>query len=126
MMAGESGTSASGGVKYHYYKCGGAKRHLGCKRKPLKKDWIEKVAVVLTINTVLTDRNMDRIADAVVIMQDEEDTMIPALERQLRDCEKGINNLLRQILVTLCQNINQLSHIRTDIVVHISNRLSDR
>ena len=30
-------------------------------------------------------------------MQEEEDTMTPALERQLRECEKGIDNLLNAI-----------------------------
>ena len=30
-------------------------------------------------------------------MQNEEDTMIPALEHQLRECEKGITNLLNAI-----------------------------
>jgi len=97
LMAGESGTSSTKGIKYRYYKCGGAKRHLGCKRKPLRKDWIERVAVLLTINKVLTDSTIDRIADAIVAMQNEEDTMIPALEHQLRECEKGITNLLNAI-----------------------------
>lgn len=37
LMTGESGTSGTKGIKYYYYKCGGAKRHLGCKRKAIKK-----------------------------------------------------------------------------------------
>lgn len=97
LMAGESGTSGTRGVKYHYYKCGGAKRHLGCKRKPLRKDWIERVAVLLTVQTALTDANIDRIADTIVTMQNEEDTMTPTLEHQLRECERGITNLLNAI-----------------------------
>ena len=97
LMAGESGKSGGNGAKYRYYKCGGAKRKLGCHKKPLRKDWIERVAVLLTVQTVLTDVNIGRIADAILVMQEEEDTMTPALERQLQECEKGINNLLNAI-----------------------------
>jgi len=60
MMAGESGTSGTKGVKYCYYKCGGAKRKLGCKRKPLKKYWIERAAVLVTVDRVLKDAEIDR------------------------------------------------------------------
>ena len=97
LMAGESGKSGGNGAKYRYYKCSGAKRKLGCHKKPLRKDWIEQVAVLLTVQTVLTDANIDRIADAILVMQEEEDTMTPALERQLQECEKGITNLLNAI-----------------------------
>ena len=53
--------------------------------------------MLLTVNKVLTVSTIDRIADAIVAMQNEEDTMIPALEHQLRECEKGITNLLNAI-----------------------------
>ena len=46
---------------------------------------------------VLTDTAIDRIADAMVAMQAKEDTTIPALQQQLRDCEKGIENILNAI-----------------------------
>ena len=29
----------------HYYKCSGAKRKLGCKKKAIRKNWIEDVVV---------------------------------------------------------------------------------
>ena len=97
MMAGESGTSGTKGVKYCYYKCGGAKRKLGCKRKPLKKDWIERAAVLVTVNRVLKDAEIDRIADAVIALQEREDPTLPALNRQLAECEKAIENMLNAI-----------------------------
>ena len=96
LMAGESGKGSKGTI-YHYYKCSGSKRHLGCKRKALKKDWIERTVVQLTVTKVLTDTAIDRIADAMVVMQAKEDTTIPALQQQLRDCEKGIENILNAI-----------------------------
>ena len=44
LMAGESGKGCKG-IVYHYYKCSGAKRRLGCKKKAIKKHWIEEVVV---------------------------------------------------------------------------------
>lgn len=96
LMAGESGKSRNGTVHY-YYKCSGAKRHLGCKRKALKKDWIEQLVVRLTVEKVLTDTAINRIADAIIALQAQEDTTTPALEQQLKECEKGINNILNAI-----------------------------
>lgn len=96
LMAGESGKSRNGTVHY-YYKCSGAKRHLGCKRKALKKDWIEQLVVRLTVEKVLTDTAINRIADAIIALQAQEDTTTPALEQQLKECEKGINNVLNAI-----------------------------
>ena len=97
LMAGECGTSSTNSVKYYYYKCGGAKRRLGCKRKAVKKHWIERVAVVTTVERVLQDAEINRIADAIVALQDKEDTTIPALREQLKECEKGIENMLNAI-----------------------------
>ncbi len=96
LMAGESGTNGKG-VTYHYYKCSGAKRRLGCKKKPLKKHWIERAAVLLTIQRVLHDEEIDRIADDLVKLQSQENTVLPALRSQLKECETGINNMLNAI-----------------------------
>ena len=85
-MAGESGKNGKG-IIYHYYKCGGAKRKLGCKRKAVKKDWIEEVVVRITVSKVLTDEAIDRIADAILEIQNEGDTLTPTLHQQLRECE---------------------------------------
>lgn len=96
LMAGESGTN-SRKVTYHYYKCSGAKRKLGCNKKPLKKHWIERIAVLLTVQRVLHDEEINRIADALVSLQSQENTILPALRNQLRECETGITNMLNAI-----------------------------
>lgn len=97
MMAGESGYN--NGKFHQYYKCGAAKRREGCtNRKGLRKNWIEKAAVLLTVQRVLSDDAViDRIADAIIVLQDQEDPMLPAMRKQIRDCEKGIENLLNAI-----------------------------
>ena len=96
MLAGESGWSNNGDV-YHYYKCGGAKRKLGCNLKALKKHWIERAVVQATVSRVMNDEVISRIADAIIALQDQENTMLPTLRQQLKECEKAIENMLSAI-----------------------------
>ena len=96
MMVSESGTSHTGD-KHYYYKCAGAKRKKGCKKKSVKKDFIERAAVILTVNRVLRDEEISRIADSILALQNSEDTTIPALKKQLADTERGIENMLNAI-----------------------------
>ena len=96
MMVGESGTSHTGG-KHYYYKCVGAKRIKDCNKKAIKKDFIERAAVVLTVNRVLKDDDIDRLADSILALQASEDTTVPALKKQFADTERGIENMLNAI-----------------------------
>lgn len=96
LMVGESGTSRTG-AKHYYYKCGGAKRKKDCDKKAVKKDWIERTVIKLTIDRVLKEHEMNRIADTIVAMQNQEDVTLPALRRQLAEVEKGIENMLNAI-----------------------------
>ena len=95
-LCGESGTSRTGD-KHYYYKCAGAKWKKDCKKKSAKKDFIERAAVVLTVNRVLKDEEIDRIADGILNLQASEDITIPALKKQLADTERGIENMLNAI-----------------------------
>ena len=97
MLAGESGRSHTGEV-YHYYKCSGAKRRQGCDLKAIKKRWIERAVVMATVQRVLKDDVIDAIADAMIRLQDAENTELPALQKQLQDCEKAIQNMLNAIM----------------------------
>jgi len=96
LMVGESGRSKTGKMHY-YYKCGSSKRNKGCKRKAVKKDWIERLVVYWTVKRVLYDEEIDRIADKLVIMQEQENLLLPTLRQQLDETEKGIDNLLNAI-----------------------------
>ena len=95
-MVGESGKSHTGTMHY-YYKCGNAKRKKGCDKKAVRKDWIERVVVRLTMERVLNEEKITRIIDALLVMQEREDVTIPALRRQLAETEKGIENMLNAI-----------------------------
>ena len=44
-----------------------------------------------------TEATHERIADALLKMQEQEDTTIPAMQAQLKECEKAIENMLNAI-----------------------------
>ena len=96
LMVGESGKGHQGNI-YRYYKCAGTKKRLGCKRKAIKKDWIEQTVVRLTVSMVLQSDVIERIAEAVFQMQDTADPMTPVIGQQLNTCEKEIENVLYAI-----------------------------
>lgn len=52
---------------------------------------------MLTVNRVLKDDEIIRIADSIIALQESEDTTIPALKKQLADTECGIENILNAI-----------------------------
>ena len=54
-------------------------------------------AVLMTIQRVLRDDEISRIADAIVSLQEREDTTLPAMRSQLAACEKAIDNMLNAI-----------------------------
>ena len=68
LMFGESGTSATGRT-YYYYKCANVKRR----------------AVI------------DKIVQLVMDVQNQENTTIPLLEKQLREVNKKLDNLMKAI-----------------------------
>ena len=82
-MVGECGKSRNG-TFYYYYKCINAKHGHTCKRKALKRDWLERAVVVETVTKVLTDEAIDRVADAIIAIQGQENPMIPSIKGQLR------------------------------------------
>ena len=51
----------------------------------------------LTVSKVLTDEAINRIADAVLVMQEQGDTMTPVLKQQLQQCEAEIRNVMKAI-----------------------------
>lgn len=95
-MVGESGTSKTGRT-YHYYKCFAVKRGRGCKKKAVKKDWIEECVVNVTIDSILNDREIERIADMVMEVQGKENGILPSLRKQFDETKTGIENMLNAI-----------------------------
>ena len=96
LMFGESGTSRTGEV-HRYYKCATAKKHKGCKKKTVRKQWLEDLVVNQTMQLVKDDAAMESIIAKVMELQNKENTNIPLYEKQLCDAESGIQNMLNAI-----------------------------
>lgn len=96
MMFGESGTSSSGTV-YHYYKCSNAKRHGGCRKKSVRKTWIEDI-VVGSVHELLCDKELIRDwSNKILAILSKENTALPLLKRDLAEVKHGIDNLLNAL-----------------------------
>ncbi len=124
LMVGECGTSRSGTV-HHYYKCTNAKRHGGCRKKAIKKDWIENL-VVLEIRKKLEDaRFIDDIVHAFMEFQTAENTVIPHLKQSLAELNKSIDNILAAIeqgifTQSTKQRLEELESKKKDIEIEIA------
>ena len=98
-MVGDSGTSSTGATHF-YYSCIEKKRRHGCKKKSVRKDWIEKIITDVTIKQVLTDENIKFIAEKAYELHEkerEDKSEINALQNSLREVEKVINNIMNAI-----------------------------
>ena len=99
-MVGDSGTGKSGN-KWYYYTCRARKtRKNNCKKKSVRKEWLEREVVRLTAAYVLRDDVIEYIADRVVDIQRKEhdDTsMLQYYEGQLKETNTAIRNIMKAI-----------------------------
>ena len=96
----------------------------GCKKKAAKKDWIERVAVIWTVNRVLRDEEINRITDDLVALQDREDIALPAMRRQLEETEKAIDNMLNAIQQGVLTSstktrLEELEHQKSELEINV-------
>ena len=99
MMVGECGTSSAKGRKYHYYRCVNTKRRKSCnaKHKSVRKVPLENAVINAVMKRIMNDSFVEYVADCVLELQSKENTVLPALHRQLEEIERGITNLLNAI-----------------------------
>jgi DNA invertase Pin-like site-specific DNA recombinase len=124
MLVGKSGTSKTRKTHY-YYSCGNLLYKKTCDKKAVKKAWIERQVVALAREFVLCDEIIDRIADAVVVLQERENTTIPFLQVQLADLEKRIGNLIDSIEqgitnASVKQRLDELEDKKADIEIALA------
>ena len=103
MMFGECGTGRNK-VVHHYYKCATAKRFKTCKKKTVRKEWLEDLVIAETMKLIQDDAVIDAIVAEVMELQDQENTTLPLLEKQMREVEKGIENMLNAIQAGVLTN----------------------
>ena len=95
MMVGDSAQKKNGNI-YRYYKCASAKRH-ECDKKAVRKEWIEELVLNKVIKVLFDDEALDKIADKIVALLDEDNKVIPLFEAQLKEIRKSIDNVMKAI-----------------------------
>ena len=125
-LCGESGTSRTG-VVHHYYKCVSVKKkRTACKKKPVKKLWIEDLVVNKTMKIIMDDKAIEAIVSIVMDLQDQENVNLPLYERQLQEANTNIENLLNAIQQGILtkstkSRLEELEAIKEDLEVKIAN-----
>ena len=94
-LYGESGTSKNGKL-YHYYKCMKRKQKTNCVKKPERKQWLEDTVIQALAENVLTDENIDKIAQRTAEFIEKEtsdNSKLIFLQNQLKIVDKKIDNI---------------------------------
>lgn len=95
-----------------------------CDKKAVRKDWIERVVVRLTMQRVMDEEKINRLIDAILVMQEQEDITPPALHSQLAETESSIGNILKAIEQCIFtpstkQRLNELEARKEEILANI-------
>ena len=125
-LCGESGKSRNGTI-HHYYKCVSVKKkRTDCKKKPVRKQWLEDLVVNEVMKVVMDDKAIEAIVSMVMDLQDRENTSLPLYEQQLREAETGIQNLLNAIQQGILtkstkSRLEELEAAKEDLEIKIAN-----
>ena len=123
-MNGESGKSRNGTV-HRYYKCHAVKKRLNdCKKKSVKKEWIEDLVVKETMAMLMDDAAIEAIVSMLMRLQDEESSDLPIYEKQLRETETAIDNIVTAVMngmasKALQTKLTQLEATKEELLVRI-------
>ena len=63
----------------------------------MQKDWLEDLVVRETMKLIQDDAVIDKIVQLVMDVQNQENTTIPLLEKQLREVNKKLDILMKAI-----------------------------
>lgn len=99
-MGGSWGTSKSG-VRHYYYVCNGRKtKKSSCRKKPERKEKLEKIVIHAVVNNIICNDNViNYIVDRCMLIQEREIDRSPAdaLRRELADTETALKNVMTAI-----------------------------
>ena len=124
MMTGYGGTGKSGKA-YHYYACKNAKKHL-CQKKVVDKKRIEDM-VVAACRQMLTDSNIQRIAEAIeaVFKSEFDSSAIKRIKSAIQEADTAIENLWQalekgQSVDTIMERINKRQEEKADLEAQLA------
>lgn len=97
-MMGASGTSRTGDM-YYYYRCrNNAEKHT-CRKKPVRKDFIERLVVSALYDCITKPENVEWMTNLVMRYQEKiiTDSDIGYLEEKLAEVKTAIRNIMKAI-----------------------------
>lgn len=99
-MVGISGTSHTGD-KHYYYICQNRRQGGSCKKKSVRRTWLEREVVKATLDYVLQPPVMEWIADQAVAYAEREyaSAHLEDLRAQKTETEKALENIVKAIEV---------------------------
>ena len=107
-MHGESGKARNGSI-HRYYKCHAVKKKLNdCKKKAVKKGWIESLVISETRAMLMDDNAIDDIVSMLMRLQDEESSDLPIYEKKLRETDTAIDNIVNAIMAGMSSKALQI------------------
>lgn len=98
-MVGESGTNKVG-TKYLYYNCIGKRKYKTCKKKTVRKEWIEKIVLDQTRLIVINDSLIEEIVESTFqyySSEHQESSYVNTLRAELKKVEASISNLIKAV-----------------------------
>ena len=124
-LCGESGTSRTGTV-HHYYKCVSVKKkRTSCKKKAVRKNWLEDLVINNTMDMIMDDKRVEAIVSNVMALQSQDSAKLPLYEKQLRETEQAIENLLDAIQKGVLtkstkERLEKLEAVKDELEVNIA------
>ena len=91
-MVGDCGTSKTG-ARHYYYTCQAHKARKGCDKHSVPKQYLEDLIINFIMDNVLTEAEMERMADTLMAQQKKRmaDSPLPALEAELKETTDQID-----------------------------------
>ena len=97
-MVGICGTSRTG-ERHYYYLCQGKHNKSGCDKKNERKERVEQAVINAVKAIIMDDETIDWIIDGYqqFMEQARGESAVTAMEKELAETEKGIENLMKAI-----------------------------
>lgn len=141
-MVGVAGTSRSGEL-YFYYSCNKRRVERACKKRHVRRDWIERLVVQAALDHILQPDVIQWAADSVMAYQERagNSSVLAGLRDDLSENQKATENVMKAIeagIITvttkgrlveleaeagrirdaICLEESSLTHIERDFIVY--------
>ena len=131
-MVGISGKS-NGKVPYYYYVCQKHRQEKSCKKKAVRRDWIERKIALELRETVLSDDVINWLANLTIdyFNREKETDDLAGIREQLADTQKKIENIMAAIeqgIITNStkQRLAELEDLETKLTAKIALSEKDK